>query len=114
MNVDSIMQTNIVSVHEDDSMTLGLKKIRENKIKHLTVLDSQGVLAGIVTDRDLKRASASDATTLEIHELLYLLDKVKMKESDDKKSGNGRTGYHRRSGRRSHGRTWRGLPARGT
>jgi acetoin utilization protein AcuB len=35
---------------------------------------------GIITDRDLKRASASDATTLEIHELLYLLMKIKVKD----------------------------------
>jgi acetoin utilization protein AcuB len=33
-----------------------------------------------VTDRDLKRASASDATSLEIHELLYLISKIKIRE----------------------------------
>jgi len=31
---------------------------------------------GVVTDRDLKRAGASDATTLEMHELFYLLNSV--------------------------------------
>jgi acetoin utilization protein AcuB len=40
----------------------------------------KGKLVGIITDRDLKRASASDATTLEIHELLYLLTRVKVKD----------------------------------
>ena len=40
----------------------------------------KGKLVGIVTDRDLKRASASDATTLEIHELLYLLSKIRVEE----------------------------------
>jgi len=35
---------------------------------------------GVITDRDLKRASASDATTLEIHELLFLLTKIKAKD----------------------------------
>ena len=39
-----------------------------------------GDLVGIVTDRDLKRASASDASSLEIHELLYLLSKIKVKD----------------------------------
>ena len=38
----------------------------------------KGKLIGIVTDRDLKRASASDATTLEVHELLYLITKIKL------------------------------------
>jgi len=40
----------------------------------------KGKLIGIVTDRDLKKASASDATTLEVHELLYLLTKIKVKD----------------------------------
>lgn len=31
----------------------------------------KGRLVGVVTDRDLKRASASDATSLEVHELLF-------------------------------------------
>jgi acetoin utilization protein AcuB len=37
----------------------------------------KGKLVGILTDRDLKRASASDATSLEIHELFYLLQNLK-------------------------------------
>jgi acetoin utilization protein AcuB len=37
-------------------------------------------LVGIVTDRDLKQASASDANTLDIHELLYLISKIKVKD----------------------------------
>jgi len=40
----------------------------------------EGKLVGIITDRDLKRASASDATTLKIHELVHLLSKIKVKE----------------------------------
>jgi CBS domain-containing protein len=40
----------------------------------------KGKLVGIVTDRDLKRASASAATSLEVHELLYLLTEIKVKE----------------------------------
>ena len=35
-------------------------------------------LVGVVTDRDLKRASASDATLLDIHELLYLITRIKV------------------------------------
>jgi acetoin utilization protein AcuB len=37
-------------------------------------------LVGIVTDRDLKKASASDATLLDVHELLYLLTKIRVKD----------------------------------
>ena len=40
----------------------------------------KGKLVGIVTDRDLKRASASDASCLEIHELHYLIAEIKAGE----------------------------------
>jgi acetoin utilization protein AcuB len=40
----------------------------------------KGELVGILSDSDLKRASASDATMLDIHELLYLIAKIKVHE----------------------------------
>jgi len=55
-----------------------MKLLKEHDIRMLPVT-KKGKLVGIVTDRDLKRASASDATTLEIHELLYLLTRIKVK-----------------------------------
>jgi len=53
--------------------------LKQNNIRILPVMDREK-LVGVVTDRDLKRASASDATSLEIHELLYLLTQIKVKE----------------------------------
>ena len=37
-------------------------------------------LVGIITDMDLKRASASNAISLEIHEMLHLIGKIKVHE----------------------------------
>ena len=53
--------------------------LKEHNIRILPVMEI-GKLVGIITDRDLKRASASDATTLEILELVYLLSKIQVKE----------------------------------
>jgi acetoin utilization protein AcuB len=53
------------------------KKLKEHNIRMLPVM-KEGKLVGILTDRDLKRASASDVTTLEIHELLYWLSRIKV------------------------------------
>jgi acetoin utilization protein AcuB len=39
-----------------------------------------GRLVGVVSDTDLKQASASPATTLDMHELLYLISKIKVKD----------------------------------
>lgn len=69
----------VVTIEENDSMLDATSILKEQDIRMLPVL-SNGKLVGIVTDRDLKSASASDASTLEIHELLYLLSKIKIKD----------------------------------
>ena len=69
----------VITVDVNDSMMDATKKLKEHDIRMLPVM-KKGKLVGIVTDRDLKRASASDATTLEVHELLYLLSEIKVKE----------------------------------
>jgi acetoin utilization protein AcuB len=79
MLVANWMSKNIITVDENDSMQDAIKILKEHDIRMLPVL-KRGRLVGIVTDRDLKRASASDATTLEIHELLYLLTRIKVKD----------------------------------
>jgi len=73
------MTQNVIMVDANDSVVDATKKLKENDIRTLPVT-KKGELVGIVTDRDLKRASASDATTLEVHELLYLISKIKVKE----------------------------------
>ena len=78
MLVKNWMSKNIITVDENDSMQDAMKLLKEHDIRMLPVM-KKGKLVGIVTDRDLKRASASDATTLEIHELLYLLTRIKVK-----------------------------------
>ena len=85
MNVKSIMSAPAITVEGDESILVATRLMKDHTIKHLPVVDPKGKLIGVVTDRDLKRASASDATTLEIHELLYLLHKVKVREVMTKK-----------------------------
>ena len=72
------MSKPVITVDVDDSMEKTIKLLKKHNIKMLPVLE-KNKLVGILTDRDLKRASASDATTLDIHELLYLLSKIKVK-----------------------------------
>lgn len=67
----------VTTIDKADSMQHAINLIKEKDIRLLPVTD-KGKLCGIVSDRDLKRASASDATTLDIHELLYLVSKIKI------------------------------------
>ncbi len=79
MLVKNWMSKNVITIDADDTMQDAMKLLKEHDIRMLPVM-KKSMLVGIVTDRDLKQASASDATTLEIHELLYLLTKIKVKD----------------------------------
>jgi acetoin utilization protein AcuB len=78
MLVKNWMSKNVITINEDDSMQEALKLMKQHNIRMMPVLKT-GQLVGVLTDRDLKRASASDATTLDVHELLYLISKIKVK-----------------------------------
>lgn len=75
MLVKDWMSKNVITVDINDSMQGAIKILRENSIHMLPVM-KKDKLVGIVTDRDLKRAAPSDSTTLEIHELLFLVAKI--------------------------------------
>jgi acetoin utilization protein AcuB len=75
------MTLNPVTTTPEVSVTDALRLMSEKKIRRLPVLDDQGHLVGIVSDRDLLLASPSPATSLaiwEIHELLAKLTVGKM------------------------------------
>jgi acetoin utilization protein AcuB len=75
MPVKDLMSKKLITVNFEDSVLKASKLMKDNRIQHLPVL-KQGRLVGIVSDRDLKEAQPSKATTLDIHELYYLLDKL--------------------------------------
>ena len=80
MNVAKRMMRNPVHVDENDSMKKAMDLLKEHEIRHLPVLKDGEKLVGIVSERDIKQASPSPATALEIREIYYLLDKVKVKQ----------------------------------
>ena len=75
MLVKERMKRDPVTAKKDDSFRYALKLIRKEGIRHLPVLDGKR-LVGIVTDRDLRQSAPSPATTLEVHELNYLLERI--------------------------------------
>ncbi|HWS15118.1 MAG TPA: CBS and ACT domain-containing protein [Candidatus Methylomirabilis sp.] len=80
MNVSKRMKRNPVFVDEGDSMKKAMDLLKEHDIRHLPVLKDGEKLVGILSERDIKQASPSPATALEIREIYYLLDKVKVKQ----------------------------------
>jgi acetoin utilization protein AcuB len=71
------MKKDVVTVDVGDSMHNAINLMKQHKIAILPVT-KKGRLVGVVSDRDIKRASASDATSLDIHELIYLLSQIKI------------------------------------
>ena len=79
MLVKNWMSKKIITVDVNDSMQDVMRMFKQNDIRRLPVM-RKGKLVGIVTDRDLRSASASEATSLEVHELSYLTKKIKIPE----------------------------------
>jgi acetoin utilization protein AcuB len=79
MLVKNWMSKNVITVDVDASMQNATMLMKMHGIRMLPVV-KHGELVGVITDRDLKKASASDATSLEIHELLFLLTQIKVKD----------------------------------
>ena len=72
------MQRNPITVLPDASFYEARAIIRDKGIRHLPVVDKNHHLVGLVTDQDIREAAPSDATSLSVHELHYLLGKLKV------------------------------------
>ena len=72
------IQRNPVTISPDASFFKARDYIHAMGIRHLPVVDKNNRLVGIVTDRDIREAAPSDATSLSVHELSNLLAKLKV------------------------------------
>ena len=79
MLVRKKMKKDLITVTKDERMTVAKKIMKEKNIRHLPVVDGKKLI-GLVTNMDIRKAEASPATSLEIRELHYLLDKLTVGE----------------------------------
>lgn len=79
MRVGKRMKRNVVTIRPDDSIRLAMELMHKNRIRQLPVVEGRKVV-GIITDRDLREASPSSATSLSVWEINYLLEQVKVKD----------------------------------
>jgi acetoin utilization protein AcuB len=79
MLVKGWMTSDAMTIDEDTSMMKASQIMKENNVRRLPVMH-KGKLVGMVTDRDIKEASPSMATTLDVHELYYLLSELRVKD----------------------------------
>lgn len=69
-----------ISVLPTTSLTKCQKLLKMHNIRRLPVVDEDNHVIGIISDRDIKSASPSKASSLEVHEMQYLLAEVKARD----------------------------------
>ncbi len=79
MFVEMWMTKHPVAVEPGASLYDARKLMKKHGIKRLPVID-EGKLVGIVTLLDIVKATPSEATTLDIHEVKYILAKTEVRD----------------------------------
>ena len=82
MYVKDFMQTTLTTVTPNTrvSTAYGMMTMRGVRIRHLPVVTDEEALIGIITDRDIRLAAASDAPPMAEHELTSLLEKLRVRD----------------------------------
>ena len=75
--VRDVMSRSPVTIRPEDTVPEAARLMRQHGIRRLPVMQDRRLI-GIVTDRDLKEAMPSDATSLSIWEISYLLGQLKV------------------------------------
>ena len=73
------MTPNPITITPQTTLPEAHRLMNEHNVRRLPVVN-KGKLVGIVTRGDVREAQASDATTLSVYELKYLLDQIPAKE----------------------------------
>lgn len=62
MKVSSFMSPKVITARPQDGIRHTFFIMRQQKVRHLPVIDDEGVLVGIISDRDLRRPDWVDET----------------------------------------------------
>jgi len=76
MLVGERMSHPVLTISPDVPVQDALARMHREKIRRYPVVDKNGKMIGIVTNSDLMNASPSEATTLSVWEINYLLSKI--------------------------------------
>ncbi len=78
MLVKDRMTSDPVVITTDTSLKEALEIVRSKPFRHLPVLDENGKLVGIVTEKSLVYASPTSTTALSVFEVDYILSRTKV------------------------------------
>lgn len=58
-HLEDFMTREVETLKADQSLMDALRFLREHSVRHIPILDDAGALVGVLTDRDIKRATPS-------------------------------------------------------
>jgi len=70
LSVADLMKTNLKTTHEDDSIRTADWEMTIDEIRHLLVIDVDGKLVGIISDRDILRARERGDTDVSVSKIM--------------------------------------------
>jgi acetoin utilization protein AcuB len=80
MLVEERMSRPVITTHADVPIMDAYDLMQKENIRRLPVVDREGSLIGMVSEREILQASPSQATSLSIWELNYLMAKISVDE----------------------------------
>jgi predicted transcriptional regulator len=76
--VQDWMTKNVITIAPDATLPEAHRLMADNQIRRLPVVRGNNTLVGIITRGDVREAEPSDASSLSIWEMNYLLSKLKI------------------------------------
>jgi acetoin utilization protein AcuB len=80
MKVGELMTSTVITASPDTAILDARQLMLKERIRHLLVIEADGSLVGIVTDRDIRLNLPSQATSLSVWEINHLLTKLTVGE----------------------------------
>ncbi len=78
--VKDVMNRNVITVSPEATFFEAMDLMKQKNVRRLPVVKDNDEVVGIITEKDLFRASPSQATTLDVWEVTSLLSKLKVKQ----------------------------------
>lgn len=80
MTIRELMTGGLITVHPETPVQDARDRMAQKRIRHLPVTGPDGALIGILTDRDIRLALPSRATSLSVREINHLLSRLTVGE----------------------------------
>jgi acetoin utilization protein AcuB len=74
------MSSSPVTITVDAPINEALRVMRQSQVRRLPVLDIEGNMVGIISEKDLLYASPSPVSSLSIYEMHYMISQLKVSE----------------------------------